>query len=68
MWYPSDREFRTPARLEGYPFLARKLRIARLSLRDAATGLRIVNLSVGAGSVDLLLTRHVYDVGVTVLR
>jgi glycogen debranching enzyme len=30
--------------------------------------LRINNLTVGAASIDLLLTRHTYDVGVTVLR
>jgi glycogen debranching enzyme len=30
--------------------------------------LRISNLTVGNGSVDILLTRHPHDVGVTVLR
>jgi glycogen debranching enzyme len=37
-------------------------------LPDQIEWLRIDNLSVGHASLDLLLTRHAYDVGVTVLR
>ena len=35
---------------------------------EALPGLRIINLGVGDGSVDLLLENHPHDVGVTVLR
>ena len=37
-------------------------------LPDTLEWLRIVNLSVGDSRVDLLVTRHAHDVGVTVLR
>jgi glycogen debranching enzyme len=37
-------------------------------LPEATESLRIVNLSVGDASVDLLLTQHADDVGITVLR
>jgi glycogen debranching enzyme len=37
-------------------------------LPDSIDWLRITNLTVGTASVDLMLTRHAYDVGVTVLR
>ena len=37
-------------------------------LPEGVDWLRILNLAVGDASVDLLLTRHPYDVGVTVLR
>jgi glycogen debranching enzyme len=47
---------------------ARRLSFARASLPETIDWLRIANLSIGATSVDLLLTRHAYDVGVTVLR
>src|SRR5207342_2662894 len=35
---------------------------------ESLPGLRIVNLRVGDGSVDLMLENHPHDVGVTVLR
>ena len=35
---------------------------------EALPALRIINLAVGDGSVDLLLENHPHDVGVTVLR
>ena len=35
---------------------------------EALPALRIINLEVGDGSVDLLLENHPHDVGVTVLR
>ncbi len=37
-------------------------------LPESLPGLRIINLGVGDGSVDLLLENHPHDVGVTVLR
>ncbi len=37
-------------------------------LPESLPGLRIVNLRVGDGSVDLMLENHPHDVGVTVLR
>jgi hypothetical protein len=37
-------------------------------LPEAIEWLRITDLTIGEASVDLLLTRHAYDVGVTVLR
>ena len=37
-------------------------------LPEALPGLRIINLGVGDGSVDLLIENHPHDVGVTVLR
>jgi glycogen debranching enzyme len=47
---------------------AQRVSFARAVLPEEIDWLRIVNLSVGLASVDLLLTRHTYDVGVTVLR
>ena len=41
---------------------------ARRSCRKKSTGCASSTSSVGSASVDLLLTRHAYDVGVTVLR
>jgi glycogen debranching enzyme len=46
----------------------RRVSFARASLPSSIDWVRIVNLSVADASVDLLLTRHTYDVGVTVLR
>ena len=46
----------------------RRVSFSRAVLPDAIDWLRIMNLSVAEASVDLLLTRHTYDVGVTVLR
>jgi hypothetical protein len=42
--------------------------LTRGLLPEALDWLRISNLSVGGGSLDLLLTRNPYDVGVRVLR
>jgi hypothetical protein len=47
---------------------ARRLSLTRAVLPDTIDWLRIINLTVGDASVDLPLTRHPYDVGVTVLR
>jgi glycogen debranching enzyme len=46
----------------------RRVSFSRAVLPDTIDWLRIMNLSVADASVDLLLTRHTYDVGVTVLR
>jgi glycogen debranching enzyme len=46
----------------------RRVSFSRAVLPDTIDWLRIMNLSVVDASVDLLLTRHTYDVGVTVLR
>jgi glycogen debranching enzyme len=46
----------------------RRVSFSRAVLPDTIDWLRIMNLSVAEASVDLLLTRHTYDVGVTVLR
>ena len=48
--------------------LARRVSFAHAVLPEAIDWLRIVNLSVGDARLDLQLTRHAYDVGVTVLR
>ena len=42
--------------------------LARALLPTALEWLRISNLAVGDATVDLLLTRHPHDIGVTVLR
>jgi glycogen debranching enzyme len=47
---------------------ARRVSFTHAVLPEEIDWLRIVNLAVGPGSVDLLLTRHPFDVGVTVLR
>ena len=47
---------------------ARRVSFSRAVLPETIDWLRIMNLSVADSSVDLLLTRHTYDVGVTVLR
>ena len=47
---------------------ARRVTFARAVLPDEIESLRIVNLTVGDASVDLLLTRYATDVGVTVQR
>lgn len=47
---------------------ARQISFSRAMLPESIEWLRLTNLSVGAARVDLLLTRHLYDVGVTVLR
>jgi len=46
----------------------RRVSFSRAVLPDTIDWLRIMNLSVAEATVDLLLTRHTYDVGVTVLR
>jgi glycogen debranching enzyme len=47
---------------------ARRVSFTRAVLPEEIDWLRINNLTVGAASADLLLMRHTYDVGVTVLR
>jgi glycogen debranching enzyme len=42
--------------------------LEKARLPAALEWLRVENLAVGAGSVDVLLTRHPHDVGVTVLK
>ena len=46
----------------------RKLSLHRAVLPDSVEWVRITNLAVGDTSVDLLLTRHPFDVSITVLR
>jgi len=48
--------------------LDRQVRFVRPRLPEAVQELRIFGLEVAGSSVDLLLTRHDYDVGVDVLR
>ena len=48
--------------------VARRVTFTYAVLPEEIDWLRIINLSVGAATVDLLLTRHTFDVGVTVLR
>jgi glycogen debranching enzyme len=48
--------------------VARQISFSRAMLPESIEWLRLTNLSVGTARVDLLLTRHLYDVGVTVLR
>jgi glycogen debranching enzyme len=47
---------------------ARRVSLERAILPEELEWLRIENLSVGSSRVDLLLTRHAHDVGVSVLR
>jgi glycogen debranching enzyme len=47
---------------------ARRISFTHAALPEAIDWLRIVNLTVADATVDLLLTRHAYDVGITVLR
>jgi glycogen debranching enzyme len=46
----------------------RRLVLRRAMLPESIEWLRITNVSVRDASVDLLLTRHPFDVGITVLR
>jgi len=46
----------------------RRLSFSRAVLPDSIEWMRIANLSIAGSDVDLLLTRHAHDVGVTVLR
>jgi glycogen debranching enzyme len=48
--------------------LAQRVSFTRAVLPEDIEWLRILNLAVGSARVDLLLTRHSHDVGVTVLR
>ena len=48
--------------------VASKVSFVRAALPQTIDWLRVMNLSVGSATVDLLLTRHEYDVSVTVLR
>jgi glycogen debranching enzyme len=47
---------------------ARRLAFSRAVLPETIDWLRIENLSIAGSEIDVLLTRHAYDVGVTVLR
>jgi glycogen debranching enzyme len=47
---------------------ARRISFSHAVLPEAIDWLRLVNLTVADAAVDLLLTRHAYDVGITVLR
>ncbi len=47
---------------------ARRITLTRAVLPESIDWLRLTNLSIGDASLDLLLTRHAVDVGVTVLR
>jgi hypothetical protein len=48
--------------------LQQRVSLDRGRLPNDIDTLRILNLSIGRSTVDLLLTRHAHDVGVTVLR
>jgi glycogen debranching enzyme len=48
--------------------LAQRVSFTHAVLPEEIEWLRILNLAVGSARVDLLLTRHSHDVGVTVLR
>jgi glycogen debranching enzyme len=48
--------------------LEQRVTFAHAVLPEEIEWLRIKNLAVGRASVDILLTRHTHDVGVTVLR
>ena len=59
--------------LEGYykklaPLGNEYVRLRMITSEEVLDWLRINNLTVGSASIDLLLTRHTYDVSVTVLR
>jgi hypothetical protein len=47
---------------------ANQIVLDRAQLPAGVDWLRITNLAVGNGSVDILLSRHPHDIGVTVLR
>ena len=47
---------------------ARQITLEKARLPSGVEWLRIVNLVVGDGSVDIQLTKHPADIGVTVLR
>jgi len=42
--------------------------LSRAVLPDTVEWLQLTNLSIGDANIDLLLTRHPHDVGVTVQR
>jgi glycogen debranching enzyme len=46
----------------------RQVVLSRAALPAAIDWLRILDLSVGEATIDLLLTRHPHDIGVTVLQ
>ena len=48
--------------------LSRRVSFTRAALPAEIDWLRVINLAVGNATVDVLLTRHDHDVGVTVLR
>jgi len=47
---------------------AQRVSISRAVLPEPLDWVRLTNLAIGNASLDLLLTRHQYDVGITVLR
>ena len=49
-------------------FLVGRISFERAMLPDDIDWLRLINIPIGAASVDLLLTRHATDVAATVLR
>jgi glycogen debranching enzyme len=48
--------------------IRRRITLHRAILPESIDWVRIANLTVGEAAVDLLLTRHPFDVGITVLR
>jgi hypothetical protein len=48
--------------------LAKRVSFSHAVLPEDVDWMRILNLSIGSASVDLLLARHASGVGVTVLR
>jgi glycogen debranching enzyme len=47
---------------------ARRVSFARAMLPEDVDWVRLLNLRIADASIDLLLTRHPHDVGITVLR
>ena len=45
-----------------------RLSLHHATLPDSLEWVRLTNLSIGSATIDLLLTRHPHDVGITVLR
>jgi glycogen debranching enzyme len=45
----------------------RRVSLNRAMLPESIEWVRLSNLSIGEASIDLLLTRHAHDVGITVL-
>ena len=47
---------------------AGRVSLSRAVLPESIDSLRLLNLSIGSATLDLLLTRHEHDVSITVLR